>query len=117
MARGGFGEPPLPSGRLIRRERAPDRAPKPARAWESAGSRDQDRTIGVIQNAASQIAHNVMPEHAAALRRTSHDQAGITFADFGENLIDDDSVANMHFRRDAQFFEILFLGAEIDSKF
>jgi hypothetical protein len=102
---------------LIRRERAPDRAPKPARAWENAGSRNQDRTIGMIQNAAGKIAHNVMPEHAARLRGAGHDQVGIAFAHFSENLVNHDSVANMHFRRHAKFFEILFLGAEIDSKF
>lgn len=71
----------------------------------------------MIENAASQITHNVMPEHAARLRRAGHDQVVIAFADFGENLINYDSVANMHLRRHAEFFEILFLGAEIDSKF
>src|SRR4029077_12703478 len=102
---------------MRRAERAPNRAPETARAGNRTGSRDPDRTIGVIEDAESEIAHNVMPEDAARLRRTGHDQVIITFADFGENLINHDSVANMHFRWHAKFFEILFLGAEIDSKF
>ena len=93
------------------------RAPKPARTWKNAGSRDQDRTIGVIQDAESEVAHDVVTEDPARLRGASHDQIGVTLADFGENLIDHDSMPDMHFRRHAYFFEILFLGAKIDSKF
>jgi hypothetical protein len=71
----------------------------------------------VIQDAESEIAHDVVTEYAARLRGAGHDQVGIAFAHFSENLVNHDSVANMHFRRHAKFFEILFLAAEIDSKF
>jgi len=71
----------------------------------------------VIQDSESEIAHNVVTEHAARLGGTGYDQIVITFADFSENLVNYDSVANAHFRRHAHFFEIVFLRAEIDSKF
>src|SRR6266481_1703388 len=90
-------------------ESASDRTPKSARPGDLPGPRNQDRTIGVIQNTASEIAHNVMPEHAARLRRTGHDQVVTAFARFSENLIDHDSVADMHFGWHAEFFEILLL--------
>src|SRR5713101_9497710 len=98
-------------------ESASDRTPKSARPGNSPGPRDQDRTIGVIENAKGEITHDVVTEHALRLRRAGHDQIVITFAHFSENLIDYVSMANMHFRRDPEFFQILFLGAEIDSKF
>src|SRR5881397_4063988 len=98
-------------------ESASDRTPKSARPGDLPGPRDQDRTIGVIQNAESNIAHDVVTEHAARLRGAGHDQIVITFAHLGENLIDHDSMTNMHFGRHAEFFEILLLSAEIDSKF
>ena len=71
----------------------------------------------MIENAASEITHDVVTEHAARLGRAGHNQVVITLARFSENLIDHDSVADTHFRWYAEFFQILFLAAEIDSKF
>src|SRR6266849_1697049 len=97
-------------------ESASDRTPKSARPGDLPSPRNQDRTIGVIENAKGEITHDVVTEHAARLRGTGRNQIVITFADFSENLIDYDSVTDMHFGPDPEFFQILFLGAEIDSK-
>ena len=71
----------------------------------------------MIENAKGEIAHDVVTEHAARLRRAGHDHFVTGVARFGENMIDHDSVTDMHFGRHAELFEVLFLGAEIDSKF
>ncbi len=70
----------------------------------------------MIENAPGQVAHDVVPQHAARLRRASHDQIVTLLARFGENLIDHDSMANPDLRRDTEFFQIRSLLAQVDPK-
>ena len=65
----------------------------------------------MIQNAAGEIAHDVVTQHAARLRGAGNDQIEIIFARFREDLIDHDSVTDVNLRRHTHFFQALFLGA------
>ena len=49
---------------------------------------DQDRTIGAIQNSASQVAHDVMAERSARLRSAGHNQVVIAFANLSKDLVE-----------------------------
>ena len=51
----------------------------------------------MIQNAAREIAHDVVAKQALRLRRTRHDQIVIACACFREDLIKNDPVPNVHF--------------------
>jgi hypothetical protein len=90
-----------------------EKIPKTFGACRSSGAYDKDGTIRMIQNAARQIAHDVMANYASRLRGTRHDQIVIARARFGQHLKQNKAVAHVHFGRHAKSFEFFFLPAQI----
>jgi hypothetical protein len=98
---------------LLTEEQSLEKIPKTSGACRLSSAYDEDGAIRMIQDAARQIAHDVMANYASRLRRTGHDQIVITLARFSQHLIQDKAVAHVHFRRHAESFEFFFLCAQI----
>ena len=90
-----------------------DSSPESSTRFGRAGARHKHRNICAIQNAARQIAHDVVAKQSPRLRCAGHDQIVIALARFFENLIDHDPVPKMHFSGNTQPFELSFLPAQI----
>ena len=84
----------------------------PSRLWRARAC-DEHGNVGAVQNATSQIAHDVVTQQTARLRRAGHNQVVIAVAYFFEDLVDHDSVPEMHFSGDADPVEFSFLAAQI----
>src|SRR5882672_6259843 len=59
-------------------------------------ARHEYRAIGAVQNAASQIAHDVVAEGSPRLRGSRYNHIMFPFAHFGEDLIERQPVPNAH---------------------
>jgi hypothetical protein len=94
-----------------------EKIPKTAGGCRPPPARDKHGTIRMIQNAACEIAHNVMAKQAACLRRAGHDQIVVAITRFFENLVDHNAMPKPHFGGDTEAFELSFLPAEICSEF
>src|SRR5438874_3298811 len=77
------------------------------------GSRYEHRHIRAIDDAPGQIAHDVMPEGPTRLGRAGHDQVVLSFADFRENLTEDESMAHTHLSRHSEALETLLLREQV----
>src|SRR5690349_19008928 len=80
-------------------------------AWSSAC--DQHGNIGAVENAARQIAHDVMAKQSPRLRRTGYDQIVIAVLYLREDLFDYDSMTQAHFRGNTEALEVSLLPTQI----
>src|SRR5215510_10493004 len=93
-----------------------DSFPKSSTGLWEAGTGDEHGNVGAVQNAASQIAHNIVTKQTACLGCAGHNQVIIAVADFFEHLIAHEPVPEMHFSRHAEPVEFSFLTAQIGPK-
>src|SRR3982750_1793985 len=106
-----------PGASLRLAEQSFDRFPQCSSWFRRSGAGDENRHIRSVQNVPCQIAHNVVSKQAARLRCAGHNQVVVAGSGFFENLIDYDTMPEMHFSGDSQAVEFAFLTAQISSEF
>jgi len=67
--------------------------------------------------AASEIAHDVMPQGPARVRRAGDNHVVFAFLQLREDFIEDNAMSHPHLRGDAESFEFLPLRTEVLPKF